>query len=181
MGKPHMNPDNAKKLLDKLLLVASADEIDPILSEYKFSTADWKPYGGRPKNWDIVSNQQSNAVGALTEIITNSIDAVLSRKAHEAGIEDLSSAEAPQSMQEAIKRFYSVIEGKLSSLEPRELTNLAEKSILIGVKRNRSNSKFPNITVIDYGEGQHPKDFEKTLLSLSETNKEGIAFVQGEI
>lgn len=38
---------------------------------------NWKPYGGGGKNWDRIGSQQTNPVGALTEKLTNSIDAVL--------------------------------------------------------------------------------------------------------
>ena len=175
-----MKPAESKKMLERLLSSVSTEEVEAIIQEQKFSDDDWKPYGSRDKNWDTVSNQQTSAVGALTELITNSIDAVLSRKAYESGIEDLSSDQAPQSMQEAVQKFYHVNEGKLSSLEPSQRTKLAEESILIGVKRKKKGRKYPTITVVDFGEGQNPEYFPKTFLSLSETNKEGIGFVQGK-
>ena len=175
-----MTQDEARELLESLLSSVSTEEVKGIVDGCNFTVDDWKPYGGREKNWDIVSNQQTNAVGALTEIITNSIDAVLSRKAYESGIEDLTSDQAPQSMQDAVREFYGVIEGKLSSLESGQLTELAKKSILIGVRRKKKGGKYPTITVVDFGEGQVPDDFPQTFLSLSETNKEGIGFVQGK-
>lgn len=175
-----INQDESKRLLDSLLSSVSTEEVTKIIEKCGFTEADWKPYGNREKNWDTVSTQQANAVGALTEIITNSIDAVLSRKAYESGIEDLTSDQAPQSMQDAVRQFYKIIEGKLSSLEPNERTELAKKSILIGIKRKRQGGTFPTITVVDFGEGQTPENFPKTFLSLSETNKEGIGFVQGK-
>ena len=175
-----MDSNKSREMLQKLLEAVSTDEVQDIIRSYKFTDGDWQHYGNREKNWDIVSNQQSKAVGALTEIITNSIDAVLSRKAYESGIEDLTGDQAPQSMQDAVARFYDVIEGNLSSLEPRQLTSLAEESILIGVKRKRKGGQYLTITVVDFGEGQNPDDFVNTFLSLSETNKEGIAFVQGK-
>ena len=51
---------------------------------------------------------------------------------------------------------------------------------MIGIKRKRQGGTCPTITVVDFGEGQTPEDFPKTFLSLSETNKEGIGFVQGK-
>ena len=175
-----MNQNDSKKLLEDLLLAISTENVASILERYNFSNDDWKPYGGRQKNWDIVSNQQTNAVGALTEIITNAIDAVLCRKAYEGGITDLASDRAPQSMQEAVRKFYGVTEGKLSSLEANQLTDLATESIWVGVKRKRKGARCPTITIVDFGEGQSCNDFPKTFLSLSETNKEGIGFVQGK-
>ena len=169
-----------KKILEDLLEAVSTEDVKGVLEKHKFSDNDWKPYGGREKNWDIVSNQQTNAISALTEIVTNSIDAVLSKKAYEHGLTDLSSDDAPDSMREAVNKFFKVKEGKLSFLEPRQLTKLAEKAILIGIKRKKGGNTMPTITVVDHGEGQNPEDFEKTFLSLGETNKEGIRFVQGK-
>ena len=175
-----MKQYDPKKLLESLLSSVSTEDVRRIIEKCDFTKNDWKPYGNRDKNWDTVSNQQANAVGALTEIITNSIDAVLSRKAYESGIDDLRSEQAPQSMQDAVRSFYSITEGKLSSLEPGQLSELAKESILIGIKRKRKGGTCPTITVVDFGEGQTPEDFPKTFLSLSETNKEGIGFVQGK-
>ncbi len=175
-----MDQKRSKQILESLLESTSTQDVETIIAREQFANADWKPYGNREKNWDTVANQQTNAIGALTELITNAIDAVLSRKAYESGIADLTGDNAPQSMQDAVRRFYRVNEGKLSSLAPTQLTELAEQSILIGIKRKRKGSKYPTITMIDYGEGQNPEDFPHTFLSLSETNKEGISFVQGK-
>lgn len=124
-----MKQYDSRKLLESLLSSVSTKDVREIIEKCSFTDNDWKPYGRRDKNWDIVSNQQTNAVGALTEIITNSIDAVLSRKAYESGIEDLRSEQAPQSMQDAVRSFYNITEGKLSSLEPNQLSELAKESI----------------------------------------------------
>ncbi len=175
-----MDQKRSKQILESLLESTSTQDVETIIAREQFTNADWKPYGNREKNWDTVANQQTNAIGALTELITNAIDAVLSRKAYESGIADLKGGDAPQSMQDAVRRFYKITEGKLSSLEAKQLTKLAEQSILIGIRRKRKGGKYPTITVIDYGEGQNPKDFSHTFLSLSETNKEGISFVQGK-
>ena len=175
-----MSPAQSKELLNQLLSAVATKEVDQIVKEQGFKDDDWKPYGGREKNWDIVSNQQTNAVGALTEIITNSIDATLSRKAYESGITDLAGDDAPKSMQEAVRQFYNVNEGKLSSLESKQLAELAKQSILIGIKRKQKQTRYPTITVVDFGEGQNPEYFPNTFLSLSENNKEEIGFVQGK-
>ncbi len=84
-------------------------------------------------------------------------------------------------MREAVKLFFpEVLEGKLTLLSQEQRTRLAEKSVLIGIKRTgRKNDLCPNYTIVDFGEGQNHGDFEKTFLSLGEKNKEGIPFVQG--
>ncbi len=182
-----MDEKQSKKVAEQLLIAQSATDIQAIVGEeemqYWFENpSNWKPYGGRPKNWDTVGNQQANAVGSLVELITNGIDAILLRKAREAGIADFRSPEAPQSMFEAVKRFFpNVIEGRIANLSAKQRTELAEQSVIIGVKRvDRVNSRFPTYTIMDFGDGQLPDDFPKTFLSLSERNKEGIPFVQGK-
>ena len=165
----------------RLLEAVTVEDVDSILNEHpEFGKPDnWRPYGNAPKNWDRVNVQTSEAVGALAELIINSVDAILMRKAQESGIVK-ASADIPQNMREAVKRFFpEVTEGRLSRLSARQRTDLAERSVQIGVKRGKNLRKFPTYTVVDFGEGQNPKQFPNTLLSLGEKNKEGIPFVQG--
>lgn len=171
----------------RLLTACSAEDVRAVIEDddlrYYFDNPEnWKPYGNREKNWDTVGNQQSSPIGALTELITNGIDAILMRKAREHGIADFRSPEAPQSMFEAVKTFFPfVVEGKISNLSAKQRTDLAEQCLLVGVKRAaRINSIYPTYTIVDFGDGQRPEDFPKTFLSLSEKNKEGIPFVQGK-
>jgi hypothetical protein len=85
-------------------------------------------------------------------------------------------------MTQAVKRFFpNIVEGKISNLETAERADLAKKTMQIGVKRaDRTNSRYPTYTVVDFGDGQKPENFVGTFLSLSEKNKEGIPFVQGK-
>jgi len=171
-----MDETKSKKLALGLLKAVATEDVNRILaSEDAFSKDEnWRPYGGQRKNWDRIGNQQSQAVGALAELLINSIDAILMRKAIE-------NNKAPESMTQAVKEFFpQVVEGKLASLkDSREMTDLAEKSVLVGVKRKRKNSIYPTYTIADFGEGQNPSAFDRTLLSLGENNKEGLQFVQG--
>ena len=182
-----MDEKLSKNTAQRLLSAGSSEDVADILQDqelkYYFDQPEnWRPYGGRDKNWDTVGNQQSSPVGALTELITNGIDAILLRKAKEHGITDARSPDAPQSMFEAVNRFFrQVTDGKISNLSPTQRTQLAEQCLLVGVKRAaRANSIYPTYTIVDFGEGQKPEDFPKTFLSLSEKNKEGIPFVQGK-
>ncbi|MDD9822822.1 MAG: hypothetical protein OXU98_08075 [Gammaproteobacteria bacterium] len=177
-----MNEKQAKVLALRFLDAVTTADVDKVIkSEPAFAATDnWRTYGGRNKNWELVSGQTSDPVGALAELIINSIDAILMRKAHEAGL-DASSDGAPKSMTEAVKRFFpEIIEGKIAHLSPTERTALAEKSVVVGVKRGKGSRSFPTYTIADSGEGQNAADFPKTLVSLGETNKERIPFVQGK-
>ena len=181
-----MDSGDYEKLARSLLAANSAADVKAIVeapSHKKFfGSANWRNYGGEDKNWDRAGSQQNNAIGALTELITNAQDAVLTRKVRESGVGDLRSRQAPQTMFDAVKLFFpQAIEGRLHSLSPTELTKLAEQTIVVGVKRvDKRQTTCPNYTIVDFGEGQHPKDFPDTFLSLSKSNKEGIPFVQGK-
>jgi hypothetical protein len=182
-----MDERQSRAIAQCLLQSQSAEEIRKIVEHdewtYWFSDpGNWMHYGSRPKNWDTVGNQQANAVGALVELITNGIDAMLLRKCREAGIKDPRGTDAPQSMFEAVKAFFpDVVGGRISNLDSKQRTELAEKSVIVGVKRaDRANGIYPTYTVIDFGDGQLAQDFSSTFLSLGERNKEGIPFVQGK-
>ena len=165
----------------RLLEATTTAEVDSILKKHsEFGVrGNWRDYGNAPKNWDRVGVQTSEPVGALAEVIINSIDAILMRKAQEAGINE-KSPNAPHNMREAVKHFFpDVTEGRLSRLSARQRTELAENCIQIAIKRGKNSKKYPTYTVVDFGEGQNPGKFPNTLLSLGAKNKEGIPFVQG--
>lgn len=182
-----MDSKLSRRIALELIKADSVEHLQEILQdrearEWFDDPQHWAPYGKREKNWDTVGNQQTNPVGALTEIVINGIDAILLRKARESGVNDFRSLEAPQSMSEAVKRFFPrVVEGKIALLSPEERTTLAKECVQVGVRRPyRKNYQFPTYTIIDTGDGQLPEDFSRTFLSLGEKNKEGIPFVQGK-
>ena len=165
----------------RLLGAVTTKEVNAVLKgrlEFE-DPANWREYGNAPKNWDRVGVQTSEPVGALAEVIINSIDAILMRKAREAGVDE-KSPNAPVNMREAVKRFFPhVTEGRLSRLSATQRTKLAECCVQIAIKRGTGSRKYPTYTVVDFGEGQNPGKFPDTLLSLGAKNKEGIPFVQG--
>ncbi len=56
-----------------------------------------------------------------------------------------------------------------------------ELQVIADGKGPRTRNNYPTSVVIyDNGEGQHPKDFERTFLSLIRGNKNSIRFVQGK-
>lgn len=165
----------------RLLEAVTTQDVEAVLKAYpEFQIpANWREYGNAPKNWDRVGVQTSEPVGALAEVIINSIDAILMRKARETGTRE-TSPDAPRNMREAVKRFFpKVTEGRLSRLSARQRTELAESCVQIAIKRGKNSRKYPTYTVVDFGEGQNPGKFPDTLLSLSAKNKEGIPFAQG--
>jgi hypothetical protein len=87
---------NKNELFEKLFNAQTEDEVDQIIAENSETVKDenWHPLGGDEKMFGIVRGQQSNPIAALVEKVTNSIDALLTRKCYEAGI-DPESSEAP--------------------------------------------------------------------------------------
>lgn len=145
--------------------------------------SNWRPLDGRETNFNVTSNQASDGGKALTELMTNMVDAVLLKHAYLKRI-DPKSQNAPKTMYEAVDRLVKKLRGgKLVNLDPRDpwLRDFAQKNLVIGISGAKSKSEgLPSYTFIDNGEGQHADAFETTFLSLSAGNKKSIPFVQGK-
>lgn len=161
----------------RLAEVNSEKEAIEILKQYKFWDDDkvWKEYGNNPINYSTIGNQQSSADNALVEKLINSVDAVLMKECLKRSIKP-DGSEAPHSMAEAQERFFGIHRGKLSSIDERQRTLLAQNILLVATG---SKSK-PCFSIIDRGEGQTPDRIPETLLSLTQGNKIKVPFVQGK-
>ena len=163
-----------RKLFKELYFAKTESDVDKIINRCPdiFDQKNWYPLGDNKNNFGVVENQQSTPIAALIEKITNSIDAVLMRKCLEADINP-KSEQAPQSMEEAKAKFFENHENwDLPGKTKRQSESI--QIIADGPKLKTS------LIVYDDGEGQHPKDFEKTFLSLLRNNKTEIHFVQGK-
>ena len=74
-----MQEKQSKQVAESFLVAQTASDIQKVMQDdhlayYFDNQSNWQPYGGRPKYWDIVGNQQAKAVVALVELITNGID-----------------------------------------------------------------------------------------------------------
>ncbi len=147
------------------------------------NSENWKPLDGRETNFNVTSNQASDGGKALTELMTNMVDAVLMKHAFLKGVDPISN-DAPQTMYSAVDRFiHNMRGGKLVNLSANDpwLKDFAQKNLVIGITGARSKQEgLPCYTFIDNGEGQYPDAFESTFLSLSAGNKKSINFVQGK-
>lgn len=169
------NPDfSAADLFRELYEASREEEVDEIIESYPavFKQANWHPYGGNESNFGVVENQQAAPVPALVEKITNSIDAILMKKCRQDGM-DPASPDAPQSIKDAVERYFP---DNTDWDLPKTRSNQAKDIQIIsdGLKYT------PSVVIYDNGEGQHPKDFEDTFLSLLRGNKNEIHFVQGK-
>jgi len=80
----------------------------------------------------------------------------------------------PRTMEGALKNFFK------SEHDSWHLTSFWQKQaedIQIHADGPQMNT---SLVIYDNGEGQHPKDFDKTFLSLHRGNKNEIPFVQGK-
>lgn len=163
-----------EELFKALYKADTEEKVDEIINNYpeSFKDENWLPLGGNENMFGIIRNQQSSPIAALVEKVTNSIDAILTKKCLEKGIAP-DSDEAPQSMEAAIQDFFP----EASKWDLRDLRRKQSEDIQIladGPKRNTS------VIIYDNGEGQHPEKFEDTFLSLVRGNKIKIQFVQGK-
>jgi len=159
-------------------MAPNAQAVTKLLEEDEFfRNSEWWPYGDTESNFSIISAQMRDSVNALVEKIINSIDALLLAECRKRQINP-KGPEAPSSMSEAVEQFFNIPNGDISSLDDKNRRLLAENIIVIA----DGDKNKPNITVVDYGEGQNPEDFFKTFLSLptERSNKADIKFVQGK-
>lgn len=170
--------DKYEELFWKLFNANGEEEVFDIIKENELlkNPDNWKPYGGDDSNFSVFDNQQPNAVPALIEKITNSIDSILIKECKLRNIDPKNKKDAPQSMSKAVEEFFQITSGELIEMTPTERKKLSENIQLIAT----GNEKTPDILIFDNGEGQHPDDFPDTFLSIRKGNKNKIHFVQGQ-
>lgn len=105
---------------------------------------------------------QSNPIAALVEKVTNSMDAILMRKCIELGI-DPKSKDAPRSMDEAVDKFFPKNNWDLATFRRKQSEDI--EIVADGPTRESA------VIIYDNGEGQRPKNFQNTFLSLVSGNK----------
>ena len=169
----------------RLLKAETENAVQKIL-EANLSMRDprnWRPLDNRETNFNITSNQASDGGKALTELMTNMVDAILLKHAFKKGIDPKSNG-APKTMYEAVDKLIKNMHGgKLVNLDPSDpwLREFASRNLVIGITGAKNKKEgLPCYTFVDNGEGQKPADFARTFLSLSEGNKRSIHFVQGK-
>lgn len=178
-----MDNDGLQELCTSLLKADSEDEVINILTEagYWNNPPAWRLYGDKEGNYSIAGSQQAEPEAALVEKLINSVDASLAGKCLLKGINP-ESEEAPNSMQQAVARFYenkdeeSKTGGVIKEWSKTKLREVANAITLAATGRK----KAPCLTIVDQGEGQTPDRIPDTILSLNKKNKQRIRFVQGK-
>lgn len=134
--------------------------------EHAFDT-EWIAVGRQENNYGIVENQSASPLGALTEIISNAIDAVLRKRYRLLYGDEYNDYHEISSYSDAAE--------KLLADGEEEISITAD-----GQPPNRGN--VMNLTVKDTGEGQTPESFEDTFVGLLKPgmSKQGWPFLQGQ-
>jgi hypothetical protein len=168
---------NEKDLCLSLAIADTEEEVIKILkgAGYWDGPNIWRYYGDLENNFATIGNQQSKPDAALVEKIINSVDAVLMRECLRQCI-DPEGKEAPSSINEALDMYFGIYRGRLSNLTARERTKIAENIMLIATGKKSD----PSYVIINKGEGQTPKKIPETFLSLTQSNKLRVPFVQGK-
>src|SRR3990167_7627561 len=97
---------NARDICLKLLATESEAGVQSILESIPemLDSNNWRSLDDRETNFNITSNQASDGGKALTELMTNMVDAVLMKHAYKKNVDTL-GLDAPKTMYEAVDRL----------------------------------------------------------------------------
>lgn len=170
-----------------LMRADTEDEVVEILRSagYWDDPASWRLFSDNDNAFSVIGNQQAEAIAAFVEKIINSVDARLVDACRMAGV-DPEAPDAPQSMREAVARFFEGKEhpkssdGRISDWDEKTKATPAGRLLTVAATGWMAKEGQPSLTVADQGEGQTPDDFPNTFMSTQRNNKLRIPFVQGK-
>jgi len=182
-----MNNEQKRDLCLTLMRADSEAEVVGILTAAGLwdNKRVWRLYGDRENNFSTIGNQQNRPDSALVEKLVNSVDARLMHECLVSGINPESPA-APKSIREAVAKFFergreggSVFGGQVKAWDTQMRRDVAS-GITLAATGAKPQEGDPCLTIADQGEGQTPRKFLDTFLSLEKSNKLRIPFVQGK-
>ncbi|ADQ68818.1 hypothetical protein C499_05940 [Halogeometricum borinquense DSM 11551] len=129
----------------------------------QLNDAEWVALGNQSNNYSIVENQQSEPMAALTELIVNSIDAIILKQFHQTYGDDFRGDE--------FKNLHEAVEGVVD-------LDTAEINLTATGEQNGPLS----LSLYDNGCGQPRDRFEKTFLNVLTPGeiKQDYDFLQGK-
>lgn len=174
----------SQELCLRLMSTDTEAEVIRLLSEAGFwdNPDCWRYYGDIENNYSTIGNQQSNPDAALVEKLINAVDARLMNECLVLGI-DPEGPDAPKDIKAAVARFFEsdypserAISGLVSEWANAKRTEVA-RGITLAATGERD---FPCYVISDNGEGQTPNMVPNTFVSIKESNKLRVPFVQGK-
>ena len=183
-----MTNEEKRELSEGLMRADSESEVVAILTEAALwdNRRVWRLYGDRENNFSTIGNQQNRPDAALVEKLINSVDARLMHECLAAGVNPESPA-APQSIRDAVARFFEAdrLKGSVYAGHIQAWDNEMRRTVARGVTLSATGppgreGTDPCLSIADLGEGQTPRKFPDTFLSLEKSNKLRIPFVQGK-
>ncbi|MBO6518551.1 MAG: hypothetical protein JJ973_00805 [Rhodospirillales bacterium] len=173
----------------ELMNADTAEEVTSILGAYdEFSDADnWHYLDDRGSNFNTIGNQAGDSAKATTELLMNMVDAVLLKRAYQAGIDPKDKMNSPSNLRDGVEQLIGLTDGYISTMieegtEEKQTKfepvyeKVGETLVLAAAKTDAGLA----LTFVDSGEGQHGENFHETFLSLSSGRKSDIRFVQGK-
>lgn len=152
-----------------LLEVTTAQDIRDLIDEIKQelgTDVTWRDVGGRENNLATI-NMGTDPAGALTERITNAIDAVIDHEWYRQG--QPTNVSSPR---EAVESWFGIPNGKLSNVENLRDDAITEIRDRVKVTlRDSGKDARPTIDIRDRGIGLQAEDFSNTILSLNRSRK----------
>jgi hypothetical protein len=148
----------------RILTAQSEPEVTTAINEFgREFDVSWQPIGGQENNYGVVENQSSSPLGALNEILSNGIDAVLRRRYRGRHGDTYEKKHSLTSYKQAAE----------------ELLDGTEEVRLI---TDGDRGGPVNVTIYDSGEGQTYRDFEDTFVGLLKPGqgKQSWPFLQGQ-
>jgi len=198
-----MDNNEIKKLCLNLMNAKNSLEVVELLKNKNLwdDKTLWKNYGNKEGSYGTANNQ-GDALFALTEKITNGVDAVLMSKCFEDKMHPKSGDKnLPKTPLEAINRYFETdkeikeyknkykrtlfgddmddLKGQQVYWDDKKTKALAE-NICVAVGGDDKQGKWPNVAIVDKGEGQTPEKLPHTIMSLHVGNKTGVNFAQGK-
>ncbi len=178
---------DVRDLCINLMRADTEERVIQLLQEHGYWDAPslWRYYGDYENNYNTIGNQQSRPEAALVEKLVNSVDARLMNECLIRRIEPEDS-DAPKNIKAAVARFFddstdpnSSLAGQIKNWTDTKRTEIA-RLITLAATGPTAKQGNPCFTISDQGEGQTPEMMPATLLSLTESNKLRIPFVQGK-
>ena len=147
----------------QFLTAETEADVTAALSDGRLEAAVWKPLGGIENNYGIVENQQADPMAALTELIVNSIDAILLKNYHEYVGDEYTGDE------------FGTLDAAADTLIDPDIEE-------IRLAADGTGEKSLSLTLSDTGCGQLPERFEETFLGFLQPGKtkQQYGFLQGK-